>query len=42
MPAPKPYQLAQDDTVDLEEAQIRQLVLDAMEAWNRAPAAARI
>ena len=35
MPAPGPYQLAQDDTIDLEEAQIRQLVFDATEAWNR-------
>ena len=35
MPVPKPYQLTNEDTIDLEEAQIRQLVLDAMEAWNR-------
>ena len=35
MPAPGPYQLAPDDTIDLEEAQIRQLVFDATEAWNR-------
>ncbi len=35
MPAPRPYQLPQEDTVDLEEAQIRQLVFDATEAWNR-------
>ena len=35
MPAPGPHQLAQDDTIDLEEAQIRQLVFDATEAWNR-------
>jgi uncharacterized protein (TIGR02246 family) len=35
MPAPRPYQVTHDDTIDLEEAQIRQLVLDAIEAWNR-------
>ena len=35
MPAPRPYQLTNEDTIDLEEAQIRQLVLDAMDAWNR-------
>jgi uncharacterized protein (TIGR02246 family) len=35
MPAPRPYPLMQEDTIDLEEAQIRQLALDAIEAWNR-------
>jgi uncharacterized protein (TIGR02246 family) len=35
MPAPRPYQVTHEDTIDLEEAQIRQLVLDAIEAWNR-------
>lgn len=35
MPAPRPYQARLEDTVDLEEAQIRQLVFDATEAWNR-------
>ena len=28
-------QLTSEDTIDLEEAQIRQLVFDEMEAWNR-------
>jgi hypothetical protein len=35
MPAPTPYQLTSEDTIDLEEAQIRQLVLDRIEAQNR-------
>jgi len=35
MAAPLPYKLTQEDTIDLEEALIRQLVFDAIEAWNR-------
>src|SRR5690242_10471764 len=34
MPGPA-YNLAPEDTIDLEETQIRQLVFDAIEAWNR-------
>ncbi|MBZ5591883.1 MAG: SgcJ/EcaC family oxidoreductase [Acidobacteriia bacterium] len=34
MPAPTPYKLTHEDTIDLDEAQIRQLALDAVAAWN--------
>jgi len=32
---PAPYLATQEDTIDLDEAQIRQMVFDATEAWNR-------
>ena len=35
MPATRPYPVTQEDTIDLDEAQIRQLALDAIGAWNR-------
>jgi uncharacterized protein (TIGR02246 family) len=40
MPPAVPYKLTLEDTIDLEEALIRQLVFDAIGAWNRHDAAA--